>query len=218
MEKYKNDVIRLQKEIFSYLKNESNLSEQTLLKFSTILMDEAFIYRFYRKNQFQITETKEDIVDHLTWLLNENVFDNTFDSFEFNTNAYNYLLNGLIYFCGRDKLGRPIGIINLNHYNGNGDIESLKKYMIFILELAQKLIREDNKKNKNSIENSYINNNRSSNEWNIQTQICIILDLDNLKMSSLNYEVFPSLIKIFTNHYPYIAETLYILNYRWIHA
>jgi len=37
-------------------------------------------------------------------------------------------------------------------------------------------------------------------------------------MSSLNYEVFPSLIKIFNNHYPYITETLYILNYRWIHA
>jgi len=73
----------------------------------------------------------------------------------------------------------------LNHYNGNGDIESLKKYMIFILELAQKIIREENKKNTNSIENAYINNKKITKEWNIQTQICIILDLDNLKMSSL---------------------------------
>ena len=73
----------------------------------------------------------------------------------------------------------------MNHYNGNGDIESLKKYMIFILELAQKIIREENKKNTNSIENAYINNKKITKEWNIQTQICIILDLDNLKMSSL---------------------------------
>jgi hypothetical protein len=200
------------------LKNESDISEQVLLQFSSLLMDEAFIYRFYRKNQFLITETKEDIIDHLTWLLDEDVFNNTYDSFELNTNSYNYLLNGFFYFCGCDKLGRPIGIVNLNHYNGNGDIESLKKYMIFILELAQKIIREENKKNTNSIENAYINNKKITKEWNIQTQICIILDLDNLKMSSLNYEIFPTLIKIFINHYPYIAETLYILNYRWIHA
>jgi len=57
--------------------------------------------------------------------------------------------------------------------------------MIFILELAQKIIREENKKNTNSIENAYINNKKITKEWNIQTQICIILDLDNLKMSSL---------------------------------
>jgi len=218
MEKYKNDIIRMQKEIFSYLKNESDVSEQVLLQFSSLLMDEAFIYRFYRKNQFLITETKEDIIDHLTWLLDEDVFNNTYDSFELNTNSYDYLLNGFIYFCGRDKLGRPIGIVNLNHYNGNGDIESLKKYMIFIFELAQKLIREENRKNSNSIENSVINNKKNTKQWDIQTQISIILDLDNLKMSSLNYEIFPSLIKLFINHYPYIAETLYILNYRWIHA
>ncbi|KAL6591133.1 hypothetical protein U3516DRAFT_650538 [Neocallimastix sp. 'constans'] len=218
MEIYKNDIICLQKEVFSYLKNESNLSEQVLLRFSSVLMDEAFIYRFYRKNKFTIPKTKEDIIDHLTWLLDEDVFNNTYDSFELNTNSYDYLLNGLIYFCGRDKLGRPIGIVNLNHYNGNGDIESLKKYMIFILELAQKLIREENKKNSNSIENSVINNKKNTKQRDIQTQISIILDLDNLKMSSLNYEIFPSLIKIFINHYPYITETLYILNYRWIHA
>jgi len=154
----------------------------------------AFIYRFYRKNKFTIPKTKEDIIDHLTWLLDEDVFNNTYDSFELNTNSYDYLLNGLIYFCGRDKLGRPIGIVNLNHYNGNGDIESLKKYMIFILELAQKLIREENKKNSNSIENSVINNKKNTKQRDIQTQISIILDLDNLKMSSLvnkqNYKIY----------------------------
>ncbi|ORX87699.1 hypothetical protein BCR32DRAFT_264118 [Anaeromyces robustus] len=218
MEKYKNDIIRLQREIFSYLKNESNLSEESLLDFTPFLMDEACIYRFYKKNQFSFAETKEEVVDHLTWMLNENVFNNTFDSFEINADAYSYLLNGFLYFCGHDKLGRPIGIVNLNHYNGSSDIESLKKYMIFMLEIAQKLIREKNRKNKNSIEYAFINNTKSNNEWDIQTQISIILDLDNLKMSSLNYEIFPTLIKIFINHYPYIAETLYILNYRWIHA
>jgi len=181
-------------------------------------MDEACIYRFYRKTQFSFPEAKEAIIEHLIWMLNENVFENTFDSFELNTNAYDYLLNGLIYFCGHDKLGRPIGIVNLSHYNGNGDIDSLKKYMIFILELAQKLIREGNLKNKNGIENSFINKTKNTKDWDVQTQICILLDLDNLKMSSLNYEIFPSLIKIFINHYPYIAETVYILNYRWIHA
>jgi len=218
MEKYKNDIVRLQREIFSYLKNESNLSEKSLLNFTPILMDEACIYRFYKKNQFSFAETKEAVIDHLTWMLDENVFNITYDSFELNTDAYKYLLNGFLYFCGHDKLGRPIGIVNLNHYNGSSDIESLKKYMIFMLELAQKLIREENQKNQNSIENAFINNKKSNNKWNIQTQICIILDLDNLKMSSLNYEIFPTLIKIFINHYPYIAETLYILNYRWIHA
>jgi len=115
-------------------------------------------------------------------------------------------------------LGRPIGIINLSHYDGNGDIEGLKKYMIFILEIAQKLIRERNQNNTNSIENAFINNKKINGKWNIQTQFSIILDLDNLKMSTLNYEIFPTLIKIFSNHYPYIAETVYILNYRWIHA
>jgi len=218
MENYKDDIIRLQREVFSYLKNESNLSEKSILKLAPVLMDEASIYRFYRKTQFSFTETEEAIIDHLTWMLNENVFDNTIDSFELNTNSYNYLLNGLIYFCGYDKMGRPIGIINLNHYDGNGDIESLKKYIIFILEVAQKLIREVNLKNPNSIENAFINNKEGSDDWDIQTQFSIILDLDNLKMSTLNYEIFPTLIKIFVNHYPYIAETVYILNYRWIHA
>ncbi|OUM68319.1 hypothetical protein PIROE2DRAFT_4074 [Piromyces sp. E2] len=218
MEDYKNDVVRLQREVFSYLKNESNLSEKSILKFTPILMDEACIYRFYKKAQYSFAEAKEAIIDHLTWMLNENVFNNTFDSFEFNTNAYNYLLNGFIYFCGHDKMGRPIGIINLNHYDGNGDIEGLKKYMIFILELAQKLIRDINVKNPNSIENAFVNNKEETDEWDIQTQFCIILDLNNLKMSTLNYEIFPTLIKIFINHYPYIAETVYILNYRWIHA
>jgi len=218
MENYKNDVIRLQREVFSYLKNESNLSEKTILNFTPILMDEACIFRFYKKTQYSFAETKEAIIDHLTWMLNENVLNNTFDSFELNTNAYNYLLNGFIYFCGHDKMGRPLGIINLNHYNGNGDIEGLKKYMIFILELAQKLIREINLKNPNSIENAFVNNKEDTDSWDIQTQFSIILDLDNLKMSTLNYEIFPTLIKIFINHYPYIAETVYILNYRWIHA
>jgi len=41
MEIYKNDIICLQKEVFSYLKNESNLSEQVLLRFSSVLMDEG---------------------------------------------------------------------------------------------------------------------------------------------------------------------------------
>ncbi|ORX46655.1 hypothetical protein BCR36DRAFT_405601 [Piromyces finnis] len=218
MENYKNDVIRLQREVFSYLKNESNLSEKSILKSTTILMDEACIYRFYKKAKYSFADTKEALIDHLTWMLSEDVFNNTFDTFELNTNAYNYLLNGFIYFCGHDKMGRPIGIINLNHYDGNGDIESLKKYMIFMLELAQKLIRDKNLKNPNSIENSFINNKNDSDDWDIQTQFSIILDLDNLKMSTLNYEIFPTLIKIFINHYPFIVETVYILNYRWIHA
>jgi len=44
MEKYKNDIIRLQREIYSYLKNESGLSEKSLLKLSSVLMDEGNIY------------------------------------------------------------------------------------------------------------------------------------------------------------------------------
>jgi len=46
MEKYKNDIIRIQKEVFSYLKNESDISEQVLLQFSSLLMDEG-ITQFY---------------------------------------------------------------------------------------------------------------------------------------------------------------------------
>jgi len=41
MEKYKNDIIRLQREIYSYIKNESNLSEKSILKLSPVLMDEG---------------------------------------------------------------------------------------------------------------------------------------------------------------------------------
>jgi len=172
-----------------------------------IYIHKACIFRFYKKTQYSFAETKEAIIDHLTWMLNENVLNNTFDSFELNTNAYNYLLNGFIYFCGHDKMGRPLGIINLNHYNGNGDIEGLKKYMIFILELAQKLIREINLKNPNSIENAFVNNKEDTDSWDIQTQFSIILDLDNLKMSTLvrNRKIFYIIIYLINNkHILYI--------------
>jgi len=57
MENYKNDVIRLQREVFSYLKNESNLSEKTILNFTPILMDEGNKYiklkkKYHFKNKY----------------------------------------------------------------------------------------------------------------------------------------------------------------------
>lgn len=214
MEKYKTEIRTLQKSVFSILNKEAGLPENILLKVSQTLMDEACIYRFYKKSKYSLEGAQDIIIEHIKWMLGEHVFENTFNSFKINTHAYEYLVKGFLYFCGHDKLGRPIGIMNLSHYDGNSDIDSLKKYMIFMLEIAQRMIKNMNEEERmnNELEED------DTSEWNLHTQICIIIDLNNLRMSSLNYEIFPTLIKIFINHYPYIAETVYILNYRWIHA
>ncbi|KAJ3317139.1 hypothetical protein HDU76_001328, partial [Blyttiomyces sp. JEL0837] len=49
-------------------------------------------------------------------------------------------------------------------------------------------------------------------------QSCVIIDLAQVSMGNLNYELIPLLYELFHRQYPQVFGTVYVLNYGWIHA
>ncbi|KAI9099880.1 hypothetical protein DFS34DRAFT_616358 [Phlyctochytrium arcticum] len=99
------------------LRKEMELSRRELHHLAELLVDEALLFRFLKKYKYDITAAHSAFLSHIDWRLQNDLPNQSLASVT--PNARHYLQKGLFQFLRTDKLGRPVAILNLRHYNKN---------------------------------------------------------------------------------------------------
>ncbi|KAJ3120808.1 hypothetical protein HK101_006867, partial [Irineochytrium annulatum] len=126
---------------FDYGSNSISHLKATKLHLASIISDQALLYRFYKKNKFNIANAQTALLNHLTWRIQNNIL--AASSSSLSSEALGYAKDGLLRYHGQDKLGRPCAYLNLRKYNasvGKKFIEQLREYLIFALEVGRRCV------------------------------------------------------------------------------
>ncbi|KAJ3240840.1 hypothetical protein HDU81_002693 [Chytriomyces hyalinus] len=223
----------------------NKLPKGSLVHLAGLISDPSYLYKFFFKARMDEDLTFELIKADLQWRLYKKGV--SFDGLEGLSEKARYYLNcGIFRFHGQDRAGRPTVLINIAKYNaaeGKSHIAEFKECLVFVLEVARRCIYAVNdalvkstcsKASKSPIvaldeidgaRDSSFACNVSSPEWNVDVskpvlihQLSVILDLDGVGLSNVNYEMMPVLFDLFKSHYPGIFGTLFVLNFGWLHS
>lgn len=177
--------------------SELLLGKRERIHLSHILADDAFLIRFLAKNN-DIQQTCTLILSHLDWRLDANITSRCVSSLK--EGALKYYESGLFYYAGFDNQGGPLAVLDIGLYNRNDNVNDLRIFLVFFLEVSRKYISSLHLKN------------------NTITTFSVILDLKSLGMSNLSYELFPTFYDLLHSQYPKIIGTVYVLNYSWVYS
>lgn len=175
-------------------RHELDLGRRELLHVSELLADDAFIYRFLRKSKQDLEKARVSILSHIDWRLDASIPSRDIASLP--KRSREYLDQGLFFFISRDKANQPLAVLNLDRYIPSSipsDIDDLRYFLIFFLEIARK----------------YINAINYDEGRNI-TSFSVLLDLKSVGMSNLSYDLFPTFYDLFHSHFPRIIRFLQV--------
>ncbi|TPX77703.1 hypothetical protein CcCBS67573_g01048 [Chytriomyces confervae] len=221
------------------------LPKGSLVHLAALISDPSYLYKFYFKARMNEDLTFELIKADFQWRLYKKGV--SFDGLEGLSEKARYYLNcGIFRFHGQDRAGRPTLLINIAKYNaaeGKSHIAEFKECLVFVLEVARRciyavndaLVKSSCSKASNSsilaldeidgVSDSSFSCNVSSQEWIVDVskpalihQLSVILDLEGVGLSNVNYEMMPVLFDLFKSHYPGIFGTLFVLNFGWLHS
>ncbi|KAJ3247694.1 hypothetical protein HDU78_003500 [Chytriomyces hyalinus] len=214
------------------------LPKGSLVHLAALISDPSYLYKFYFKARMDEDLTFELIKADFQWRLYKKGV--SFDGLEGLSEKARYYLNcGIFRFHGQDRAGRPTLLINIAKYNaaeGKSHIAEFKECLVFVLEVARRciyavndaLVKSSCSKASNSsilaldeidgVSDSSFSCNVSSQEWIVDVskpalihQLSVILDLEGVGLSNVNYEMMPVLFDLFKSHYPGIFGTLFLL-------
>ncbi|KNC99961.1 uncharacterized protein SPPG_05333 [Spizellomyces punctatus DAOM BR117] len=195
-------------------RKDMDLSRRELHHIAELLVDEALLFRFYKKHKYDHAATHAALLSHIDWRLQNDLPNLSLSSLP--PSALQYLQKGLFYFLRTDKLGRPVAVLNLRHFSkhGHGDFEDLRWFFILAMEVARRVVQSINEEVRKRRELGILDEASDR----IIAQISIIVDLEGVGLNNVKYDMIPLFHDLFSHHYPQTVGTVYVLNYGWIHS
>ncbi|KAJ3154482.1 hypothetical protein HDU86_004611 [Geranomyces michiganensis] len=189
------------------LRKDMDFSKRELHHLAEILVDDALLFRFFKKHKYQHKAAEQALLDHIDWRL-QNDLPNL-STYSLTPKAHQLSQDGLFYFWKTDKEGRPFAVVNLKLL-GKGssaaaDLEDLRMLFVVQMEVARRLVQD-------------MNEDRSSASLPLIVQISVICDLGGVGLGNVNYEMIPLFLDLFNKHFPQTLGTVYVLNYGWLHS
>ncbi|KAJ3200659.1 hypothetical protein HDU82_008708 [Entophlyctis luteolus] len=175
------------------------------------LADSALLLRFLVKANYCDDAAAAHVAAHLLWRA---ALPPTLSP-----GAAQFLHMGIFRFHAQDRRARPTLIINIAKYSATAhrskqDIEDFKQCLIHVLEVGRRCVEDINRQHMGG---------ESSILWKVQSQVLIhqlsvIVDLEGVGLSNVNYDMLPMIVKLFQTQYPGVFGTLYVLNFGWLHS
>ena len=192
---------------------------------------EAFLFRYLKKQKFELEPTVQALLNHLEWriqndLAHLNVATLSPQALGLFDKGFTQILNGA------DYLERPILFIRLGQLSG-ANLESIRSHLMFVIEMGRKLLFSLNNEQRVELDAGKPKLlNGSSSDIPPSTprifQLAVMLDLAGFGFSQFvgfctfsldqNYEFLPTLHDLFSKQYPQGLGVIYVLNYGWVHA
>ncbi|ORY31573.1 hypothetical protein BCR33DRAFT_723922 [Rhizoclosmatium globosum] len=188
----------------------------SLAHIAALISDPAFLFRYAFKFNLDEELTVKGLMGHVQWRLEEVV------GASLSQKAKEYLDAGIFRFHGQDHLSRPTLLISLSRYNAAAEkpyLQDFKACLIHVLETGRRCIYAVNdtlaKRNRDSKDDWRVTE-KSANR--LVHQLSVIVDLEGVGLANVDYAMMPVIMSIFSNHYPGIFGTLYVLNFGWLHS
>ncbi|KAJ3175169.1 hypothetical protein HDU87_006404 [Geranomyces variabilis] len=198
------------------LRKDMDFSRRELHHLAEILVDDALLFRFYKKHKYQHKAAEQALLDHIDWRL-QNDLPNL-STYSLTPKARQLSQDGLFYFWKTDLEGRPFAVVNLKHLAKGTDLEDLRMLFVVQMEVARRLVQEMNEESAAAAArcaNASANANANA---NLIVQISVICDLGGVGLGNVNYEMIPLFLDLFNKHFPQTLGTVYVLNYGWLHS
>ncbi|KAI8588564.1 hypothetical protein BDZ88DRAFT_421438 [Geranomyces variabilis] len=195
------------------LRKDMDFSRRELHHLAEILVDDALLFRFYKKHKYQHKAAEQALLDHIDWRL-QNDLPNL-STYSLTPKARQLSQDGLFYFWKTDLDGRPFAVVNLKHLVKGTDLEDLRMLFVVQMEVARRLVQEMNEESAARCTNANANANANA---NLIVQISVICDLGGVGLGNVNYEMIPLFLDLFNKHFPQTLGTVYVLNYGWLHS
>ncbi|KAI8894008.1 CRAL-TRIO domain-containing protein [Globomyces pollinis-pini] len=169
-----------------------------------IVRDESLLFRFLKKNKFDLQQTVSHIIGHIDWRINHHIYSldiNTIDP-----DILKHLENGLFRFFKLDLNGRPVIYVQPNLYNPNVEnaTQIIQKTVVFCLEILRRWV--------------YALHKDKDSHDELTSQALVVVDLKDFGVSNMDYSLIPLIYEIFRNQYPQLIGQAIVLNYGWLHA
>ncbi|KAJ3018628.1 hypothetical protein HKX48_002772 [Thoreauomyces humboldtii] len=190
--------------IVAGLRKDMDFSRRELHHLAEILVDDAFLFRFYKKHKYQLTAAEQAILDHIDWRLQHDLPN--LCTFSLTPKAHLLSQDGLFYFWKTDNEGRPVGVVNLKHLTKGTDVQDLRMLFVMQMEVARRLVQ--------ALNDEY----QRCGTDKLVVQISLICDLDGVGLGNVNFEMIPLFLDLFNHHFPQTLGTVYVLNYGWLHS
>ncbi|KAG0326464.1 hypothetical protein BGZ99_009496 [Dissophora globulifera] len=178
------------------------------------LNDRITLFRFLKKANYVLPEAYNLVEANVAWRIGSGCDQITPRDLEDNA----LWTNGLVQLKGQDRYGHPLLTIRLGKYipapqpEYSEDIVldddeekdrflDYKRYIIFVLECARKLLWESSRR-------------QPLEEHSLQTSL--ILDLQGASVSDLDHQLITYTIELLKHRYPSCIAQVYVLNYSWV--
>ncbi|KAH9812480.1 hypothetical protein DFH28DRAFT_1096918 [Melampsora americana] len=199
--------------------NSVQLSNQAIQLLSHFLDDKLNLYRFLKREKFDIENTLKLLSNTLQWRLDSQIdllSSSSIDPF--------YHHQPLFYFHPqlKDKWSRPCGVLNLKHVSRteDGTLDGLKEFIAWSWELGRRYMQDSNSDSLNTIlsQPENLNSNADPKTVPIQLQMVIIVDLKDASLNNLELELIPYFMDLLKNNFPGMVGAIFVLNYGWMYS
>ncbi|TPX62856.1 hypothetical protein PhCBS80983_g00104 [Powellomyces hirtus] len=186
------------------LRKDMDFSRRELHHLAEILVDDALLFRFFKKHKYNQENAEQAFLEHIDWRLQNDLPNLSTGSFT--PKAHQLSQDGLFYFWKTDLEGRPVAVLNLKHLSKATDLEDLRMLFVVQMEVARRLVQSINEENQRCGSDKLV------------VQISVICDLNGVGLGNVNYEMIPLFLDLFNRHFPQTLGTVYVLNYGWLHS
>ncbi|KAJ3283410.1 hypothetical protein HK104_010393 [Borealophlyctis nickersoniae] len=203
-------------------KKDLELGKKDLAEIAEVLVDDALLFRFLKKHQYNLPTAQQALLKHIDWRLQNDLSSLHIQSLS--PAAQSFIQKGLFRFHRFDKFGRPVAVVNLRQFSfkDGSDVDDLRWCLVVMMEVGRRLIMglndEIRRRNLENHGHHHHGTNAGLSVDNMIHQIAVIVDLEGVGLSNMNYEMIPLFHDLFSKHYPQTIGTVYVLNYGWIHA
>ncbi|KAI9283131.1 CRAL-TRIO domain-containing protein [Sporodiniella umbellata] len=184
------------------LAEEYNLSEKEQQELRDYVQDKANLFRYLRKNKFNLATTLSLLVDTLKWRIRHDV-DHV------NPHPlYEFLQEPLVYFHKTDKTQRPLLVIHLCHFQLDSSLdatEHLTPLFLYVLETARKLIWNMSKERIEKQEKEPL-----------LLETVLLVDFKEASSLPVDRNLLKSLIALL-RRYPNMIGTVHLIHFSWIY-
>ncbi|KAL1922425.1 uncharacterized protein VTP21DRAFT_9964 [Calcarisporiella thermophila] len=214
------------------LARERGLSPQHLTCLHTYTADLVTLFRFYKRANYDAERALSNLHENLIWRV-----DNGLDLLQYE--ELDPRLNGLFYFRNQDRLGRPLGIVDLKLYQRvmrEVPVEAFKKYFMFTADLQRRItwawtnerLRRSKYNRGMEVENGWeedIDGEESQSEEEeldddelIAIHCSAIVDLKGCGVFAPDMELGSFIFDLFHTHFPSCVGAVYVLNFGWMYS
>jgi len=170
--------------------------------------DLELVFRFLRRGRFKTDAARKLLYDDLRWRLDmdiEGIAGRALHS-SYMSATHDGIPLFWIHSRFRDRLGRPCLYMCLRHVERtpDGSLEELKECVLAVLEVVRRYLRHVNRRRRPSAPPVI--------------QFTVAVDMSGAGMSNFELELLPFALDLLKHHFPGHFDTVYLINYSWLHA